>query len=60
MPVPKKKTSRSRKGMRNAHAALTAVQLANCPECGAAVKPHRVCPECGHFKGEQVVEVEEA
>ncbi|MDH5477268.1 MAG: 50S ribosomal protein L32 [Nitrospinota bacterium] len=60
MPVPKKKSSRSRKGMRNAHSALAIPQTAVCPECGAAVKAHRVCPECGQFKGEQVVQVEES
>jgi len=59
MPVPKKKTSRSRKGMRNAHRAIAIPEAVTCPECGAAARAHRVCPECGMFKGEQVVITEE-
>jgi hypothetical protein len=30
-----------------------------CPNCGDPKLPHRVCPTCGMYKGEQVVEVEE-
>jgi large subunit ribosomal protein L32 len=60
MPVPKKKRSRSRNGMKNAHTALAIPQLATCPDCGAAMARHRVCPECGKFKGEQIMTVEEA
>ena len=59
MPVPKKKTSRSRRGMRRSHDALSAPAVATCPECGAAMAPHRVCLECGKFKGEEVITVEE-
>ena len=45
--------------MKNAHTALAIPQLSTCPDCGAAVKSHRLCPECGMFNGEQVVAVEE-
>jgi large subunit ribosomal protein L32 len=30
-----------------------------CPKCGDPKMPHRVCPTCGTYKGEQVFEVEE-
>jgi large subunit ribosomal protein L32 len=30
----------------------------NCQNCGAAVQYHRVCPECGHYKGKLAVEKE--
>jgi len=59
MPVPKKRTSRSKRGMRRSHEALSAPAISSCPECGAAKSPHRVCPECGMFKGEEVIVVEE-
>jgi large subunit ribosomal protein L32 len=30
-----------------------------CPKCGDPRIPHRVCPTCGTYRGEQVIEVEE-
>jgi len=60
MPVPKKRTSRAKRGSRRAHDSLSAPAVASCPECGGAVAPHRVCPECGRFKGEEVISVEES
>ena len=29
--------------------------LSTCPNCGAAVIYHRVCPECGYYRGRQIV-----
>ena len=29
-----------------------------CPNCKAAVMPHRVCTACGQYNGKQVVSVE--
>jgi large subunit ribosomal protein L32 len=26
-----------------------------CPKCGAAIKSHRACPECGNYKGKEVI-----
>ena len=26
-----------------------------CPKCGADIRPHRVCSECGNYKGKEVV-----
>jgi large subunit ribosomal protein L32 len=60
MPVPKKRTSRAKRGTRRAHDALRLPAISTCPECGAPVSPHRACPECGKFKGEEVIKVEEA
>ncbi|EKC46489.1 Ribosomal protein L32p, partial [human gut metagenome] len=28
--------------------------------CGEVIKPHRVCPKCGSYKGKEVVSVKEA
>ena len=59
MPVPKKKTSRSKRDSRRSHDALSAPAFSTCPNCGEVKQPHRVCPECGYYKDEQVVESEE-
>ncbi len=58
MAVPKKKTSQARRDQRRAHHALQGPNLIACPNCGELRLPHRVCPECGHYKGRTVVAVE--
>ncbi len=55
-PVPKKRTSSSRRDSRRSHHALSAPTLVECPECKTLRPPHRVCPECGMYDGKQVVE----
>jgi len=59
MANPKRRHSKSRRGKRRAHDALTAPNLSVCSNCGASVMPHRVCPSCGYYKGKQVIQVEE-
>ena len=59
MAVPKKRTSKSRKGMRRAHDAVKKTQVSNCPVCKAPKMPHRVCPSCGFYKGREVLVQEE-
>jgi len=55
MAVPFRKVSKTRKRMRRSHNALTANMTTKCPKCGASIKPHRVCKECGSYKGEEVI-----
>ncbi len=54
-PVPKKRTSRSRRDSRRAHDALKAPTLVACPQCKSMKPPHVVCPECGTYDGRQVI-----
>jgi large subunit ribosomal protein L32 len=54
MAVPKKKTSRSRKGMRRSHHRLVAPPMARCGRCGGPTKPHCVCDRCGYYGTLQV------
>jgi len=58
MAVPKRKHSNSRTGKRRAHDAIKPRQLSYCPQCSTAVPTHVVCPNCGHYMGRKVVEVE--
>lgn len=53
MAHPKRKISKSRKGKRRSHLALKEKGLARCGRCGAAMLPHRVCPNCEHYKGRE-------
>ncbi len=56
MAVPKRRTSKTHKHKRASHHALTVASLTLCPKCSAPVKPHRACGECGHYKGQQVID----
>lgn len=59
MAVPKKKLSRSRRASRRAnHDRIDAPAMSSCRECGAPIRPHRACPECGVYRGRQVIAVE--
>lgn len=56
MAVPKKRTSKSAKGMRRAHdfiKTIPATQL--CDTCGALKRMHHICLECGSYRGQQVL-----
>jgi large subunit ribosomal protein L32 len=48
--LPVARTSKSRKGMRRAHHALTAVGYHSCPKCGHDRLPHRMCSRCGYVR----------
>ncbi|HBX70918.1 MAG TPA: 50S ribosomal protein L32 [Chloroflexi bacterium] len=58
-PLPKQKQSRTRRDKRRTHDSLKTSNLVQCSNCGEMRLPHRVCPECGHYKGREVFEVEE-
>ena len=57
--VPARQVSKTRKRMRRSHNALTANGTVKCPNCGEMIRPHRVCPKCGYYKGKEVVKTEE-
>ncbi|MCX6224991.1 MAG: 50S ribosomal protein L32 [Bacteroidia bacterium] len=58
MPNPKHRTSKQRRNKRRTHYKATPSQLATCSNCGATVQYHRVCPECGHYRGKLAIEKE--
>jgi large subunit ribosomal protein L32 len=59
MAVPKKRVSKQRKRKRRGNHKAEAVNASACPKCGDPKLPHRVCPTCGTYRGEQVLQVEE-
>jgi large subunit ribosomal protein L32 len=56
MAVPFRKTSKTRKRMRRTHFKITVPGLVECPQCHEMKLAHRVCKNCGHYKGREVVE----
>jgi large subunit ribosomal protein L32 len=55
MAVPKKKTSKSKKGMRRSHDGLQAINTGECSNCGAFKAPHHVCDSCGWYSERKVI-----
>jgi large subunit ribosomal protein L32 len=59
MAQPKRRTSKSKKRKRRTHHSLTSPNLIQCSNCGVFIMPHRICPECGYYKGREIVVIEE-
>lgn len=57
MAVPKRKTSKARRDKRRTHWKLTIPGLVECPQCHELKLPHRVCLNCGFYKGKEVMDV---
>jgi large subunit ribosomal protein L32 len=62
MAVPKKRVSKQRKHKRRGsdYHKAEAVTTQSCPRCGDPKVPHRVCPSCGYYRGEAVLDVDVA
>jgi len=60
MAVPRHKTSKMKKRQRRSHDALSPVAHSTCPRCNAEKRPHRVCGNCGHYKGVEKIKTAEA
>ena len=55
MIAPFRRISKTKKRMRRSHQALSAPAMITCPNCGELTLAHRVCGNCGFYKGKQVV-----
>lgn len=58
MAVQKSKKTRSRRGMRRSHDALTAATLSTDPTTGELHRRHHVTPD-GFYRGRQVVQTDQ-
>ena len=72
MAVPKRRTSKSRRDKRRTHKGIQAPGVPKsekvrapgsrskkffCANCNQPKPPHVVCPNCGHYKGQPLIEV---
>lgn len=57
MPVPFRRTSKTKKRMRRTHLKKVAAGYVACPNCGEPIRSHRACPKCGFYKGKEVIKV---
>ncbi|SFL58388.1 50S ribosomal protein L32 [Salibacterium qingdaonense] len=56
MAVQPRRSSSTRKNKRRTHKKLTIKGMVECQDCGEMKLSHRVCRNCGSYKGETVVE----
>lgn len=54
---PKKRHSRQRQGKRRAHIKLLTQKIQKCPNCNNMALTHRVCANCGFYKGKQILKI---
>ncbi|MCH8312688.1 MAG: 50S ribosomal protein L32 [Nitrospinae bacterium] len=59
MAVPKKRTSKSRRGHRRSHDKLSMPSFCECTQCHEIKRPHHICAHCGYYKGREIMEVVE-
>ncbi|MFC2410740.1 MAG: 50S ribosomal protein L32 [Bacteroides sp.] len=60
MAHPKSKISKQRRDKRRSHDAISPVTLSTCSNCGSFIERHHVCPECGYYRGKQLIAKKEA
>ncbi len=51
------RVTRGHTGNRRSHHHIKEPRLSKCDNCGAYHLRHRMCPECGHYRGKQVVDI---
>jgi len=57
--LPKKKLSRSRSRKRSSTKVYRESKLIACENCKQLKLAHRVCSNCGYYKGKEVLKKEE-
>jgi len=57
MALPKKRKSRSKKGMRRSHDHVAVPNVIFCA-CGEATLSHCICSSCGVYRGRQYLRAE--
>jgi large subunit ribosomal protein L32 len=57
MAVPKKRHTKSRRNKRRGNIFIDKPTLVSCAKCGKETLPHRACPNCGYYKGREVIDV---
>jgi large subunit ribosomal protein L32 len=57
--LPKQRISRARQGNRRRHHFIPPLNLVPCRSCRELKRPHHVCPNCGMYRGRQVIEIED-
>jgi large subunit ribosomal protein L32 len=54
MALPKRRHSKTRRDKRRTHWKLPRPGFSTCAHCGNPKLPHRACPSCGYYRGEEI------
>jgi large subunit ribosomal protein L32 len=54
MAVPKRRHSTTRGRKRRTGWKVAKPGVSACPHCSQSKQPHRACPSCGQYRGEEV------
>ena len=57
MAQPKRRWSKARTHLKRSTWKLENKTLATCSHCHEPVLPHRVCSNCGYYKGKEVMTI---
>ena len=57
MIAPKQRHTKSRRDKRRSQLGLKKLNLVPCPNCHTLIFPHQVCPNCGYYKGKEIIDV---
>ncbi|MBR2744660.1 MAG: 50S ribosomal protein L32 [Clostridia bacterium] len=58
MAQPKRRWSKARTHTKRSTWTLKAKNLVECPHCHELMEQHKVCPACGYYDGEKVINVQ--
>ena len=57
MALPKQRHTRHRRDRARKQYDTTFVNTSRCPQCEGPVLTHKACPQCGTYKGREVVKM---
>jgi large subunit ribosomal protein L32 len=57
MGLPSKRRTKQSKRERASHFALVETNLTTCSHCKRRILPHHICPNCGYYRGREVVKM---
>lgn len=57
MAHPTRKHTKARRDKSRMHWKLRVPSTTQCGQCGRRILPHRACPQCGQYRGRQVVAI---
>jgi large subunit ribosomal protein L32 len=55
MSVQKQRHTKTRRDRKRARFEMKPVSMQTCTKCGKPTMPHKACPNCGFYKGKEVV-----